>query len=594
MTGHVRGAAFVAALMSAALAPQGDTHAQPSGECDMLTTAFGQACRRQAPLTPITDQDYGVVRLNFTPPSQLDDVIDRRAIEGSFLQRLGSRTVAQSVRSAVVLLEVRVVGPELPPNYDETGRALGLPIATVPLALYEFDTRGGAQFSESQDFARNRVIGPRILLTRDETVRARVRIVFTQEDPSSLLSTLAPVVSGAAAFGGTGFVVNAFANDALMGDLRRIESSLRSVNNLDAAADNWIDLDFNQASQLDYSFQINPRRGGARPQGRLVLTLERRPSLFTDDTLPGRDPGRRLPDYRTGQTWDSQAIGRIWTEPQVRPGVSPEEFARDDSIKGMLDLLQDARTPVATFDSVCRNLRNSLNGMAEGLSRHDRTALFWAAFVQGGTARSPEHRQNECIQTEARLWSQYQFALPEIGPPPPRPLTAAERDEWLMDIAIPALTQRDESVRGSMLRRLFRDSVLVNIAPDTLFAPGDEPPPNTLVDRTILSSMLRPMRVGCRFVHEEDVDQPRFNMLGRLPSNNRLLVITVDYGPRARGATRVEVVGLQLREPRDADWDAIEATTGLGAGRCARSNPFAPSPPPDANVTGLSDESLDD
>jgi hypothetical protein len=163
-----------------------------------------------------------------------------------------------------------------------------------------------------------------------------------------------------------------------------------------------------------------------------------------------------------------------------------------------------------------------------------------------------------------------------------------------MDIAIPALTQRDESVRGSMLRRLFRDSVLVNIAPDTLFAPGDEPPPNTLVDRTILSSMLRPMRVGCRFVHEEDVDQPRFNMLGRLPSNNRLLVITVDYGPRARGATRVEVVGLQLREPRDADWDAIEATTGLGAGRCARSNPFAPSPPPDANVTGLSDESLDD
>lgn len=592
MARHVRGVAIAAAALTlAALMPQGDTHAQPSGECDMLATAFGQACRRQAPLTPITDQDYGVVRLNFTPPSQLDDVIDRRAIEGTFLQRLASRTVSQSVRSAVVLLEVRVVGPTLPANPDETGRALGLPIATVPLALYEFDTRGGAKFSESQDFARNRVIGPRILLTRDETVRARVRIVFTQDDPSSLLSTLAPVVSGAAAFGGTGFVVNSFANDALMGDLRRIESTLRSVNNIDAAADNWIDLDFNQASQLDYSFQLNPRRGEARPQGRLVLTLERRPSLFTDDVLAGRDPGRRLPDYRTGQSWDSQAIGRIWIEPQVRPGVTPEEFALDDSVKGMLDLLQDPRTPVATFDSVCRSLRNSLNGMAEGLSRHDRTALFWAAFVQGGTARSTEHRQNECIQTEARLWSQYELALPETGPPPPRPLTASERDEWLTDIAIPALTQRDESVRGNMLRRLFRDSVMVNIAPDTLFAPGDEPPPNTLVDRTILSGMLRPMRVGCRFVREEDINLPRFSMLGRMPSNNRLLVITVDYGPRASGATRVEITGLQLREPRDADWDAIEATTGLGVGRCARTNPFAPSPPPDA--TSQTEETFD-
>ncbi|MGD9965023.1 MAG: hypothetical protein AB7T59_00730 [Hyphomonadaceae bacterium] len=596
MSGQRRGLALAAALSLAALLPAADTFAQPAGECEMLATAFGQACRRHAALAPITDQDYGVVRLNFTPPERLDDVIERRAIDGTFLQRLASRTVAQSVRSAVVLLEVRVVGPELPANYDDSGRALGLPIATVPLALYEFDTRGGAKFSETQDFARNRVIGPRILLTRDETVRARVRVVFTQDDPSSLLSTLAPVVRGAAAFGGSGFLVNTFANDALMGDLQRIESTLRSVNNINAAADNWIDLDFNQASQLEYNFQLNPtRRGEApRPQGRLVLTLERRPSLFTDDVLPGREAGRRLPDYRTGQSWDSQAIGRIWTEPQVRPGVSPEEFAQDDSVKGMLDLLQDPRTPVATFDGVCRSLRNSLNGMSEGLSRHDRTALFWAAYVQGGTARSPEHRQNECIQTEARLWSQYQFALPDTGPPPPRPLTAAERDEWLTDIAIPALTQRDESVRGSMLRRLFRDTVLINVAPDTLFAPGDEPGPNTLVDRTILASMLRPMRVGCRFVREQDINLPRFSLLGRLPANDRLLVMTVDYGPRASGASRVEIVGLEVRAPQDSDWDAIEATTGLGVGRCVRTNPFAPSAAPDATVSTTSEESLDD
>lgn len=585
MTG--RGLALATALALAALMPSADTHAQTG--CEMLATAFGEACRRHAPLTPITDQDYGVVRLNFTPPNQLDDVIDRRAVDGTFLQRLASRTVAQSVRSAVVLLEVRVVGPELPPNHDESGRALGLPIATVPLALYEFDTRGGAKFSESQDFARNRVIGPRILLTRDETVRARVRIVFTEQDPSSLLSMLAPVVRGAAAFGGSGFVVNAFANDALMGDLARIESTLRSVNNINAAADNWIDLDFNQASQLDYSFQLNPRRGEARPQGRLVLTLERRPSLFTDDVLPGRDPGRRLPDYRTEQSWDSRAIGRLWTEPQVRPGVSPEEFAQSDGVKGMLDLLQDPRTPLATFDGICRNLRNSLNGMSDGLSRHDKTALFWAAFVQGGTARSPEHRQNECIQTEGRLWAQYQFALPDIGPPPLRPLTAAERDEWLADIAIPALTQRDESIRGSMLRRLFRESVLVNIAPNTLFDPGDEPGPNTLVDRNILATMLRPMRVGCRFVHPDDVDLPRFNILGRLPAQDRLVILTVDYGPRASGASRVEVVGMQVRPPRDADWDAIEATTGLGVGRCIRTNPFAPAAPPEPNEDGMQD-----
>jgi hypothetical protein len=68
-----------------------------------------------------------------------------------------------------------------------------------------------------------------------------------------------------------------------------------------------------------------------------------------------------------------------------------------------------------------------------------------------------------------------------------------------------------------------------------------------------------------------------------MPEDNKLVVLTVDYGGRASGASRVEVQGLGVAEPSDADWSALESTPGLPA-RCHRANvEFAPSNPPDPN-----------
>jgi hypothetical protein len=91
--------------------------------------------------------------------------------------------------------------------------------------------------------------------------------------------------------------------------------------------------------------------------------------------------------------------------------------------------------------------------------------------------------------------------------------------------------------------------------------------------------------VGCRFRREgpdSPRDLPRFSVLGRMPDNDKLVVLTIDYGGRSSGASRVEVQGLSIAEPTDADWEALAATPNLPA-RCHRDNAeFAPADPPGA------------
>jgi hypothetical protein len=102
------------------------------------------------------------------------------------------------------------------------------------------------------------------------------------------------------------------------------------------------------------------------------------------------------------------------------------------------------------------------------------------------------------------------------------------------------------------------------------------------MERDGLVRALKPLRVGCRFVSQEvgaQADSQRFSVLGRSTATNRLLTLTVTYGGRTSGGSRVEIVGLRVREPTDADWDALEATPGV-APACRRDNKsFAPDPP---------------
>jgi hypothetical protein len=92
--------------------------------------------------------------------------------------------------------------------------------------------------------------------------------------------------------------------------------------------------------------------------------------------------------------------------------------------------------------------------------------------------------------------------------------------------------------------------------------------------------------VGCRFRRpgpDGDLELPRFSVLARMPDDNQLVVLTIDYGGRSSGASRVEVQGLSITEPSDEDWEALAATPNLPA-RCHRANAdFAPSDPPAAS-----------
>lgn len=537
-------------------------------------TSFGVGCLQNAELTPLTDQDYGIVHINFTPPTTPEDVIPARALNGTWLERLAQRSAAQSVRSATVLLEVRTTGGDLVASDPS-----GTPLALVQLATYDYDSRGRLKFNEGQDFA-NRELAARLLLTRGQTIRARVRVVFTQQDPSSLVETLRPFVGAASAFGGSGFVVNAYSSPQLMRNLTNIENLLRSPGNVEAAGDNWFDLNYESGpNQLVYDFQLNPRGRNAEPRqkGRLTLSLRRRPSLFTDQVLPGQ-PGHRLPDYGIAGRLDSAAIDRLWANAMVAPGMSAERFAAQSGFDSSLRVFQSGSTPEATFDEMCEVLHRDLNRMGQSLSLHDRTALFWAAFVQGQSAMRPEIQQRRCIARDRDLWASYGLVLPQTNPPRPPLPTPQMRDAWIR-IAAGALRDPDPRTRNDALIDLFNPQVMVTISPNTLYGADDPvPAPNSVMDRVTLVRDMRVLIVGCRFAVAPDA--PRFSVLARRPDNNKLLTLTIDYGGRVGGVTNVEVTGLQVRETTEADWTALAAMNDLRPACQASNREYAPGNPP--------------
>jgi hypothetical protein len=244
----------------------------------------------------------------------------------------------------------------------------------------------------------------------------------------------------------------------------------------------------------------------------------------------------------------------------------------------VLRRFQTPSTTLPDFEESCRQLRQVLGNFS--LSAADREAIMWAAYVRGGTRQLHSFRRSECISNSNRRWNMTDLRLPEVGEPPPRLPTSEEIDEWLVVAAAPALLHQNQAERSIMLRNLFRQMVILNAAAGTLF---DDETTNAEVDRSILINTLRPMRnVGCRF-RRQGAELPRFSVLARMPEDNKLVVLTIDYGGRASGASRVEVQGLSIAEPTDADWDALAATPSLPA-RCQRANAeFAPSDAPTPN-----------
>lgn len=573
-----------ALLALAAFAFNASSYAQPAPAApappactgETVPTQFGVVCLIQAPLPDMTGADYGAVRLRFRPGSAPNEIIPEREIRGSYLSRLFSRIANQQVNSAAILVEVRVSGPGLPVVAGTNGANIGVPIALVPLAVYSFENRTSAKFNIVEDYA-DRVIGSRFLLQRDQTIHVRTKISFSHENPSSLIASLAPIVSTAAGFGGHGFLVDAFATQSMVNSMTSIEGMLRSANNLTADADRGFNLNYDGGpNRLTYDIRLNPRQSNTRNVGRLEVTLERRPSLFTEDVLPPGADGERRPNYHTGGGVDTQATERIWTDIKIANGQSPGQYvAANAGLRRDVEEFQSRGVSVPNFDTRCRSLREDLN--AFGLSRHDRAAVFWAAFVQGDSATRQDIQEIYCIKRDRDLWAKYGFALPPTSAPPPAVPSQAVVDDWIYTDARPALWSENLTERVRRSRRLFRPEITVNIGANTLYEGTDIPAvTDGRVQRDILISQLKPLRVECRFIRQEpgaSPNLPRFSVLGWL--GERVLVLTVDYAGVVGNPNGVEITALRIANPVDADWQAIAGTPNIDR-RCLRDNALRP------------------
>lgn len=537
------GATFAVAIIAGSSAAL----AQPAA-CTgrVITSVFGQGCATRVNAAPMTDHDYGYVHIEFSPPASVEDVVRERDLQGTWLQGLLQRTGGARVTSAVVLLDIRAVGGD---HVDGADPARGVPLAIVPLAAYQYDGRRSLQFSEQQEFA-NRDLQANLLISRGLNISTTFRVVFSNQNVGSLVASLRPVINASAALGGHGFVVNNSVSQSLASNLAQIESTLRSPGNTEVTTENRVDLSFDgDQNRLDYQFQLNPR-GTDRPKGMLVVELRRRPSLFTSDLLPGQ-PGQRLPDYHVDSVQDSD---RIWIDGRVAPGISPAAYVRSDELlRDYVATFQERITPEAEFDRVCSTLRERLSSV--GLSRHDRAAVFWAAFAHGASAERPEIQNRPCIIRERAEWGRYGFQLPvTIAPRPPAP-NAQARDRWLYYASL-ALADANPATRNPAVLDLFAPTVLVNIAPGTLYDTADPvPPPGTPLQRETLVRDMKVLQVGCRFSVLNDA--PRFSTLARRTDTNEVLTLTIDYGGRADGA--VEITGLNVRSTSEEDWAALDA-----------------------------------
>lgn len=535
-----------AALAVAIFAGSSAALAQPAA-CSgrVITSVFGQGCATRVNAEPMTDHDYGYVHIEFSPPASVEDVVRERDLQGTWLQGLVQRTSGARVTSAVVLLDIRAVGGD---HVDGADPARGVPLAIVPLAAYQYDGRRSLQFSEQQEFA-NRDLQANLLISRGLNISTTFRVVFSNQNVGSLVASLRPVINASAALGGHGFVVNNTVSQGLMTNLAQIESALRSPGNTEVTTENRVDLNFDEGhNRLDYQFQLNPRRTD-RPKGMLVVELRRRPSLFTSDLLPGQ-PGRRLPDYHVDSVQDSD---RIWIDGRVAPGISPAAYVRSDELlRDYVGTFQERTTQAIEFDRVCSTLRESLSSV--GLSRHDRAAVFWAAFAHGASAELPEIQNRPCILRERTEWTRYGFQLPATVPPRPIP-SATARERWL-NYASLVLGDSNPTTRNRAVLDLFAPMVSVNIAPATLYDAADPvPPPNRPVPRETLVRDMKVLQVGCRF--NVLTDAPRVSSLARRIDTNQVLTLTIDYGGREDGT--IEITGLSVRPTTDEDWAALDA-----------------------------------
>jgi len=511
-----------------------------------ITSVFGQGCATRANAAPLTDHDYGYVHIEFSPPASVEDVVRERDLQGTWLQGLLQRTGGARVTSAVVLLDIRAVGGD---HVDGADPARGVPLAIVPLAAYQYDGRRSLQFSEQQEFA-NRDLQANLLISRGLNISTTFRVVFSNQNVGSLVASLRPVINASAALGGHGFVVNNSVSQGLMTNLAEIESTLRSPGNTEVTTENRVDLSFDgDQNRLDYQFQLNPRAAN-RPKGMLIVELRRRPSLFTSDLMAGQ-PGQRLPDYHVDSVQDSD---RIWIDGRVAPGISPAAYVRgEELLRGYVTTFQDRTVTEGEFDRVCSTLRERLTSV--GLSRHDRAAVFWAAFAHGASAERPEIQNRPCIIREREEWTRYGFVLPNTIPPRPPVPSAQARDRWLY-YASRALADTDPATRNTAVLDLFAPNVMVTIAPGTLYDAADPvPPPGEGLQRTTLVRDMKALNVGCRFGVQNDA--PRFNVLARRIDTNQVLTLTIDYGGRTDGS--VEITGLRVRPTTEEDWAALDA-----------------------------------
>jgi hypothetical protein len=176
----------------------------------------------------------------------------------------------------------------------------------------------------------DRVLSTWFPLSRDQIVRVRMQVRFSNVEHGNLARDLTSMVSNATAFSAHDFTLNPDIVQRRNSDAQRMDLYFRSPGNAVAIKDNWYDLAFEGNSRNSLRYDVLLARETNISAGTIHVKLERRASIFTRDVVSTSAPNdARVPNYHRADRGDARSAAFIWTEGRLSPDVSPSSYFRD-------------------------------------------------------------------------------------------------------------------------------------------------------------------------------------------------------------------------------------------------------------------------
>lgn len=534
---------LTALATAGALAVSGAATAQDRG---CTKNIFGEACWIKKGTDRLTEADYGAIVADFQPPADVNSQTDgalRKSLKNNIF-----RYFKKDTKSVAITLEV----------YDKAGTKM----ATLPLALASVDTKAGINVQDEIQLGAQR-ISP-LFRVEDEAdpIRAKINVLISDKPTSQVLPIVTEVVTAATTLGGHGWLSAAAANADIQNSLGALETRLTQHFQVAASSTLTVPMNFGNASRLEYDFGFDPRPGAKRT-GKLVVYLERRPSLWADKVVSNSIPA--VPDYARGEIYDVSL-----TNPYLTRNISSAKTIRDvlqekSSTASWADFNSDT-VELNVFNRACDAVRTASLHKDLALNGADATAVFWAAYANSGNAARREARDTPCIRAILPAFSRHKLPLPSLPPIPAPPIAAVSPDRleaWVQSAFIPALTSHaPPALRAAQLRALLGGDLTPNV---TKSLSDTDPVTVGIRDLSYLESAravaeklaAADFSAGCYFL----ADESRVLMLARRtdqatpPLSRPLWIVQLATSGAKNGP--IWVSGIDLREVGGTDDSAM-------------------------------------